>query len=161
MISAKRPALQDVFGIRTDSDEVCRMKGQDRRLPLPPTDIVTVLVCTAVVFFTLAFGGKALEGYRLQRHNATLNAEIAALQEEQKELQAELEYVRKPDYVEKVAREQYKWTRIGEKLMITIFRRRPAAAGAAPAASTMGGSTNSPPTYYWPEWWRLLSASFD
>jgi cell division protein FtsB len=137
------------------------MKGQERRLPLPPTDIVTVLVCTAVVFFTLAFGGKALESYRLQRQNARLNAEIAALQDEQKELQAELEYVRKPDYVEKVAREQYKWTKPGEKLMITIFRYRPAAAGVAPSPPATDGSTNSPPTSYWSEWWRLLSTSFD
>jgi len=114
-----------------------------------------------VVFFTLAFGGKALESYRLDRQNARLNAEVAALQEEQKQLQAELDYVGKPDYVEKVAREQYKWTRIGEKLMITIFRYRPPAAEAAPSPPASEGSTNTPPTSYWPEWWRLLSTAFD
>ncbi|MBM4431139.1 MAG: septum formation initiator family protein [Chloroflexi bacterium] len=137
------------------------MKGQGRRLPLPPTDIVTVMVCTAVVFFTLAFGGKALEGYRLQRQNARLKAEIAALQEKQQELQADLEHVRSPDYVEEVAREQYRWTKAGEKLMITIFCYRPTAEGVASSPPAPSGSTSSPPTSYWPEWWKLLTMSFD
>lgn len=52
------------------------MKREPRHLPLPPTDILTLLVSTAAVFFTLAFGGKLLEGYRLQRHNAMLRAGI-------------------------------------------------------------------------------------
>ena len=54
------------------------MRSQERRLPLPPMDLVTVAVCTAIVFFVLAFGGKALEAYRLQRHNALLRAEVEA-----------------------------------------------------------------------------------
>jgi len=137
------------------------MKNRERRLPLPPTDIITVLVCTAAVFFLLAFGGKALEGYRLQRHNAMLRSQIAALEEEQQQLQARLEYVQKPEYVEKVAREQYKWAKIGEKLIITIFRRRPAVEAAPTSLSSTGEVPAIQATSHWTAWWKLLIGQFD
>ena len=138
------------------------MKSERRRLPIPPTDILTVLVCTAGVFFVLAFGGKALEGYRLQRHNALLHAEIAELDEENKELAGRLEYVQKPEYVEKVAREQYKWAKAGETLVITILRKRPAVPRPTPAArSATAGAGWSSTAPHWSEWWSLLVGPFD
>jgi len=136
-------------------------KNRERRLPLPPTDIITVLVCTAAVFFVLAFGGKALEGYRLQRHNAMLRTQSAALEEEQQQLQARLEYVQKPEYVEKVAREQYKWAKIGEKLIITIFRRRPAVEAAPTSLPSTGEVPATQASSHWTAWWKLLIGQFD
>jgi len=137
------------------------MKNRERRLPLPPTDIITVLVCTAAVFFVLAFGGKALEGYRLQRHNAMLRTQIAALEEEQQQLQARLNYVQKPEYVEKVAREQYKWPKIGQKLIITIFRRRPAVEIAPTSLPSTSEVPATQATSHWTAWWKLLIRQFD
>jgi cell division protein FtsB len=133
------------------------MKGEPRHLPLPPTDILTVLVSTAAVFFTLAFGGKLLEGYRLQRHNAMLSAEIEAREEQQEQLEQRLDYVQTPAYVEKVAREQYKWVRAGENLVITILRSRPVVAPtpAPPAGPTTEKTTAA--VSHWPEWWNLLA----
>jgi len=133
------------------------MNEEKRRLPLPPTDIITVLVSTAAVFFVLSFGGKVLEGYRLQRHNTMLRAEIAALQEQHEQLEARLEYVQTPEYVEKVAREQYKWAKAGEKLIITIFQRRPGTAVAPAPQSAVSTQSAS----HWAEWWKLLTGSFD
>ena len=124
------------------------MKKESRRLPLPPTDILTVLVATAAVFFSLAFGGKLLEGYRLQRHNAILRAEIGVGQEQQDELQQRLQYVQTPAYIEKVAREQYRWVKAGETLVIPIFRYRPATepTPTSPTGPTTGrmGETRHP-----------------
>jgi len=137
------------------------MRNRERRLPLPPTDIVTVLVATAAIFFILALGGKALESYRLQRHNATLRAEIAALEEQQKQLQARLEYVKSPQYVEEVAREQYKWTKPGEKLIIPIFRYRPVGAVTPTPVQPEVGPGTTQPISHWSEWWNLLAVSFD
>jgi cell division protein FtsB len=138
------------------------VRTERRWLPLPPTDIVTVLVCTAVVFVSLAFGGKALESYRLQRQAAALREQIAALEEEGKALEAHLRYVQTPEYVEKVAREQYKWAKAGEKMIITIFRRSPAAE-AAPTPVPMGmfGGGADAAVSHWPEWLGLLTGSFD
>jgi cell division protein FtsB len=134
------------------------MKREPRHLPLPPTDILAVLVSTAAVFFALAFGGKLLEGYRLQRHNAMLRAEIEVREEQQKQLERRLDYVKTPAYVEQVAREQYKWVRAGENLVITIFRHRPAAepTPVLPTGTTTG-TTVTRAVSYWPEWWNLLA----
>jgi cell division protein FtsB len=135
------------------------MKSEPRHLPLPPTDILTVLVSTAAVFFTLAFGGKLLEGYRLQRHNAMLSAEIEVREEQQEQLEQRLDYVQTPAYVEKVAREQYKWVRAGENLVITILRSRPVVAPtpAPPAGPTTEKTTAT--VSHWPEWWNLLAGT--
>ncbi len=139
------------------------MKDKTRRLPLPPTDIITVLVSMGAVFFILAFGGKALEAYRLQRHNAMLDTEIAALEEEQEQLQERLEYVKSPEYAEKVAREQYRWAKPGENLIIPIFRRRPVVA-ATPTASSQpeaGTRGSAQAASHWLDWLNLLTGSFD
>ncbi len=141
------------------------MSRRPIHLPAIPADIITVLATTGIVFFLLAFGGKALEAYRLERHNAMLRAEVAALTEQQQALNERLEYVQTPEYVEKTAREQYKWVKAGEKLVIAIFQRRPNPSSSA--TSTVGASkpvagaprTTAPP--FWSEWWRLLAGPFD
>jgi cell division protein FtsB len=132
------------------------MRLETRRVPLPPTDVVMVLICTAAIFFVLAFGGKALEGYRLQRHNAMLLAELDQLRQEQQQLEAQLKYVQTPEYIEKVAREQYKWVKTGETLIITILRQRPSAA-ATSASATPTVRADNPAGSQWSEWWKLLT----
>jgi cell division protein FtsB len=135
------------------------------RLPVPAADILTVAVSTGAVFFLLAFGGKALEAYRLERHNAGLRNEVAALEEQQAQLQAERDYVQTPEYVEKVAREQYRWTKVGENLVITIFRQRsspqagPLNQPGGPLSVSRVAVASGPP--YWGDWLRLLTGPFD
>jgi len=135
---------------------------KQRRLPLPPTDILTVVGITIAVFFALAFGGKALEGYRLQRYNEQLRAEIAELEHKQEELKAQLTYVQSPEYVERVAREEYHWVRPGDKLLIPIYRSAPAEPSTptprAPAGQSMPDAASAS---HWSEWQELLFGSFD
>jgi len=137
------------------------MKSKERRLPLPPTDIVTVAVATLAFVFILAFGGKALESHRLQRHNAMLRAEIAALEQEREELEQRLQYVESPEYVERVAREEYRWTRPGENLVIPIYRRRSLPAATPTPAPSSNEAVVTPSASYWSEWWELLTGPFD
>lgn len=126
--------------------------------PLPPTDILTVLVSTAAIFFALAYGGKLLEGYRLQRHNARLAASIAALEAQQAQLKARRDYVKTPAFVEQVAREQYRWVKSGESLVVTVIRRRPVAEPTPTPALTPTARTSAvQPGSHWAEWWNLLT----
>ncbi|MGB9880407.1 MAG: FtsB family cell division protein [Anaerolineae bacterium] len=131
------------------------MINRKQRLPNPPADIVTVLAAIAAIFFFLAFGGKAVEAYRVQRYNAMLRAELAELQEEQKSLEARLQYVQTPEYVEEVAREQYKWVKPGENLIIPVFQHRP--AGSMTPTTVMQPETSvALSVSHWPEWLNLL-----
>jgi len=138
------------------------VKSRRSRLPRPPINAITVLFSIAAVFFVLGFGGKALEGYRVRRHNETLRAELAALEAVQQQLRARLEYVQTSAYVEKVAREQYRWTKEGETLVIPIFRQTTAEpANPRPSPQPAASIPANRPTGRWPEWWSLLTASFD
>jgi cell division protein FtsB len=137
------------------------MGNRERRLPLLPMDIVTVLVCTVTVFFVLAFGGKALESYRLQRHNDKLRQEIAELEQETAELQARLTYVQSAEYVEQVAREQYKLVKPGEKLIIPIPRQGPLVATTPTPSLPTSETVAQQPASYWSVWWELLTGRFD
>jgi cell division protein FtsB len=138
------------------------METRQRRLPLPPTDILTVVGITAAIFFALAFGGKALEGYRLYRYNEQLRAEIAELERKQEELRARATYVQSPEYVERVAREEYRWVRPGDKLFIPVYRSQPAApAPPAPQAPAGQEMPNAASASHWSEWQELLFGSLD
>ena len=124
-------------------------------------DMITVLVCTVAIFFVLAFGGKALESYRLRRHNQQLAQEIAALEQEMGELQARLTYVQSSEYVEQVAREQYKLVKPGEKLVIPISRRGAVVVTTPTPAPASSEPISEQPASYWAAWWELLTGRFD
>ena len=137
------------------------MSSSKQRPPRPPTNALTVVFFIGAVFFVLAFGGRALEGYRLHRYNATLRAEIGALKEQQERLRERLEYVQTSAYVEEVAREQYKWTSDGKTLVIPILKQDPAAAvSPTPSAHAAASAHDKPPSCCWPLWQALL-APFD
>jgi len=130
---------------------------RETSLPLPPTDIVAVVVSTAAVFFGLAFGGKVLEGYRLQRHNAMLLAEIKALEVQHEQLGGHLEEVKTPAYVERVAREQYRWVKAGESLVVTILRHKSDTESAPDRPADVAVQNNDHEAgSFLGAWWNLL-----
>jgi len=140
------------------------VNSKQYRLPRPLVNALTAGFAIIGVFCVLLFAGKILEGYRVHRYNAALQAEIAALEEHQEQLRKRLAYVQTSEYVETVAREQYKWTRDGETLVVPIFKRHPAedmssTPSPQPIASALGNPSTS--TCYWPEWWIVLLGPFD
>ena len=144
------------------SAEVQSVNSKQYRLPRPLANALTAVFAIIGVFCVLLFAGKILEGYRAHRHNATLYTEIAALEEQQEQLRKRLEYVQTSEYVETVAREQYKWTRDGETLVVPILKRHPAEdMSPTPSPEAIASAHCNPSTCYWPEWWILLLGPFD
>ncbi|MBC7265307.1 MAG: septum formation initiator family protein [Chloroflexi bacterium] len=123
--------------------------------------LLSVLACTLVIFFVISFVGKAIEAYQLQRQVSLLEAQVKALEKEGAALEDQLEYVRSDAYVEKVVREQLKWSRPGE----TVFLPLPRLANrtqASPLPTTPAGPalvTTPQWQSHWPEWWALLFGS--
>lgn len=131
---------------------------RETHLPISPSDLLAVVASTALFIFALASTGKLLEGYRLRQHNSMLRAEIQLLKAQQRDLEVRLEEVKTPAYVERVAREQLRWVKAGESLVVTILRESPAVAAAAPASShATTGAPNSLAVPYWSAWWELLA----
>ncbi len=135
------------------------MKDARRGVPLAATDILTVLVASAAVFFVLAFGAKLVEAYRLERQNAVLEAEKASLESRKQTLINNLEFVGSAAYVEKIAREQWKWARPGDKLVITTYRYVPASSVGGPFGVGVGEQSETQPS--WLSWLRRLRSLFD
>ncbi len=130
---------------------------RESKLPIPATDILAVVASTALFVFALAFGGKLLEGYRLRQHNAMLVAEVAMLKEQQQQLEVRLEEVMTPEYVERVAREQYRWVKPGERLVIPVLREQSAAGQViAQPGGPISVSGDRLTGSFWTDWYELL-----
>lgn len=134
---------------------------KETHLQISPNDMMAVVASTALFIFALAFGGKLLEGYRLRQHNAMLRAEIQLLEAQQRDLEARLEEVKTPAYVERVAREQYHWVKAGESLVVTVLRESPAsgAVSAAVPGGVAASSSEGQAGPFWAAWWALLTGA--
>lgn len=123
--------------------------------------LLSVLACTLVVFFVISFVGKALEAYQLRRQVNLLEAQVKALENEEAALEDQLEYVRSDAYVEKVAREQLKWSRPGETIFLPLPRLANTLQVVPPSAAPTSPASGTTPRWqsHWPEWWSLLSGS--
>ncbi|MGQ9628099.1 MAG: FtsB family cell division protein [Anaerolineae bacterium] len=114
---------------------------------------VAIVVATIVLSLVVDFGRKAAANYRIQQERERLRLEVAAAQEEYQRLLERKAYVRTDEYVEKVAREELKWAKPGETVVVikTIPRR------AFPAPPPV---QESPPVVkrasHWQEWLALL-----
>ncbi len=87
------------------------------------------LVATFVVFYVVALMGVTMQSCQVRQQVRELRQEVAELQARNKELADELEYVRSAEYAEKVAREELKWSREGERVFV------PVPAAATPVAT--------------------------
>ena len=117
------------------------------------TQFLVIVIATIVLSMVVDFGRKAAANYRIQRERERLEREIAAAREEYQRLLERRDYVRTDEYVEKVAREELKWVRPGEKVaVIKVVLSSIAPAFPAPTPVPMVGRDKS----HWKEWWALF-----
>jgi hypothetical protein len=98
------------------------------------------------------FGRKAAANYRVRREEIRLEQEIAAERAKHKALLARREYVQTDEYVEQVAREELKWVRSGETVVVPI----PINSEPLPTPETPAPTKPSPRESRWQEWWALF-----
>ena len=129
------------------------MSKAKRHRTVPFTQIVTIVVATMAISMIVDFGRKATANYRIRNEELRLEQEIAAERAKHETLLARREYVQTDEYVERVAREELKWVRPGEIVVVPIpLNRKPLSTpetSPAPAQSLQGES-------YWQEWWALF-----
>ena len=129
------------------------MSKAKRHRTVPFTQLVTVVVATMAISMIVDFGRKATANYRIQREEIRLEQEIAAERVQHEALLARREYVQTDEYVEQVAREELKWARAGETVIIPIplKRKPPPTPETSPAPGKL-----SQREFYWQEWWGLF-----
>ena len=129
------------------------MSKAKRHRTVPFTQIVTIVVATMAISMIVDFGRKATANYRVRREETRLEQEIAAERAKHEALLARREYVQTDEYVEHVAREELRWVRPGEIVVVPIpLNREP-----FPTPETSPAPTGSlPGEPHWQEWWALF-----
>ena len=129
------------------------MSKAKRHRTVPLTQIVIIVVATMAISMIVDFGRKATANYRIRNEESRLEQEIAAERAKHEALLARREYVQTDEYVERVAREELKWVKPGEIVVVPIpLNRKPLPTPEtvpAPAKLSQGES-------HWQEWWTLF-----
>ena len=129
------------------------MSKAKRHRTIPFTQIVTIVVATMAISMIVDFGRKAAANYRVQREEIRLEQEIAAERAKYETLLVRREYVQTDEYVEHVAREELKWVRPGEIVVVPVpLSRKPLPTPETTPALTRPLQAES----HWPEWWALF-----
>jgi len=129
------------------------MSKKKRQRTVPFTQIITIVVATMAISMIVDFGRKATANYRVRNEESRLEQEIAAERAKHQALLARRAYVQTDEYVEQVAREELKWVRPGEIVVVPVpLERKPLPTQEPPPAPTELLQRES----HWQEWWALF-----
>ena len=129
------------------------MSKAKRHRTVPLTQIVTIVVATMAISMIVDFGRKATANYRIRNEEFRLEQEIAAERAKHEALLARREFVQTDEFVERVAREELKWVRPGEIVVVPIplSRKSLPTPGTSPAPVKPLQVES-----HWQEWWALF-----
>jgi cell division protein FtsB len=129
------------------------MSKTTRHRTVPFTQIVIIVVATMAISMIVDFGRKATANYRVRREETRLEQEIAAERAQHEALLARREYVQMDEYIEQVAREELKWVKSGEIVVVPVpINRKPLPTPEASPTPTQPLQRE----YQWQEWWALF-----
>ncbi len=103
-----------------------KKKRQGPKTPL--AQFVAIIALTISIFLIVDFGRRAATNYRIQREAEHLNQEVEAARQYQARLLAQRTYAASDLYVEEVARDELRWAKPGETVVVvmpTIEAARP------------------------------------
>lgn len=109
------------------------MKKKKTASKTPLAQFVAIIALSISIFLTIDLGRRAAANYRVQREADRLSQEVALAQQEQQALLARRDYVASDLYVEEVARQDLKWARPDETVMVVMAT--PLAAADTPTAA--------------------------
>jgi len=105
-------------------------------------------------YFIIGFAKVALSGYQLRETKAELQQEVTGLAQEVSGLEKQIDYVQTDDYVEEAARQEFKMSKAGDKVVAPIYEDE--AAPAVQAEPQPQEPATSTPTEPWQAWWELF-----
>jgi hypothetical protein len=119
--------------------------------------------------FVYSYTARQAERAVIEQEIDALRAQLLAGEQEQQRLQEELAYVSGPDYLDKVAREEFDMARPGDRVIIRVDKQPAALAEGAPVESrpvappqATGADEHSiePPAQpIWQQWFSFFSAT--
>ena len=120
--------------------------------------LLIALALTISVAYSVAITDVVSRSVRTRHRVDALRAEVQALEDQKAELLRDLKLVESDVYVEKVAREELKWRRPGEKGFVPILKQvAPTTAPRIPAPKpTLTPTSSASPVSRWQELMLLI-----
>ena len=131
-----------------------RSSPRSRRLPLSNLQIVLIALIVIGGRLVIDFSQRIIEGQEKMLEQHRLEAEIAALEEEQRQLEALKTYYNSPAFVDAWAHNEGKMVRPGEVIIIPVYDAP--TDQPEPVLVTEQPDENIPP---WKVWWSLFFSS--
>jgi hypothetical protein len=97
---------------------VVKKKRQSSKLPL--AQFVAIIALSISIFLVVDFARRAAANYRVQREAQRLEQQVDLARQQQKKLLAKRSYVASDLYVEDIARQELKWARAGETVVVVM-----------------------------------------
>src|SRR5262245_22126069 len=111
--------------------------------------LAAVLVVPLLLYALFATGQKALDNYRQNQEADALRGEIAALKNENLDLQRQIDAARSDTAIETIAREQLGLIKPGDHPLVVISQ-------GPPPASAKVEQPPPPPKPVWRQWWEFF-----
>lgn len=96
------------------------MKKKRHGPKAPVAQFIAIIALTISIFLIVDLGRRAAANYRVQREAERLSQEVEKARQRQAELLARRSYVASDLYVEEVARNELKWARPGETVIVIM-----------------------------------------
>lgn len=124
-----------------------------------PRVILVILIGLCGVF-VYSYTSRLAEKSHLDTEIMAVQARIADAKIEQHKLEAELEYLNEPDYIDQVARETFDRAKPGDKVLVIVDQ--PAAASQAATEAVIAVAAANPIDYrnfpVWQQWVVFFTA---
>lgn len=91
-----------------------------KQIELPVAQFVAIIVLTLSVFLIVDFGRRAATGYRFTQEKSRLEMQVSRAKLVQAQLLAQRDYIQTDAYVEKIARNELKWSRPDETVVVIL-----------------------------------------
>lgn len=128
-----------------------KKKRQSSRTPL--AQFVAIIALTISIFLIVDFGRRAATNYRIQREAEHISQQVEAARRYQARLLARRTYAASDLYVEEVARNELKWAKPGETVVVVMPTVEEARSFNLPSETKTEVRVVETPQQ---AWWRLF-----
>jgi cell division protein FtsB len=125
------------------------MKQRKPIAKAPIAQFVAIIALTLSIFLIVDFGRRAAANYRVQREADRLVQEVEAAKRYQTRLLAQRTYAASDLYVEEVARQELKWSKPGETVVVVLPTPEAQYSEAAGVQAQGGGRVVTTPQQAW------------
>jgi cell division protein FtsB len=120
-----------------------------RQIKAPALQLLAIVALTIILLLIVDFGRRAAANYRIQLEAERLTHELAAAKRFQNRLLHQRTYAASDLYVEKVARNEFKWSKPGETVVIVVPTNTEADTRPDPARRITGSAGAVTPQQAW------------